>query len=299
MLLAFGVALAAWLWVQARQVSTLQVRVDVDLLVSDDLVNTESSLGTVAAVVRGSLATARRTQLMHPTVLVDLRSAKDGVHDVPLEVAQLRDLPAGLAVLRFEPDRVRVRLEPRGTRNVEVDPDTVGDPDPRYAVAKVTVSPAVVEVTGPRAAVGALGRVRIRPVDLSGWTASREVPVELDLPRGVEPTQAWTGSAQVELQAVQTQLTLSDVPVVVRQRGWQAAEGDERITVTMEGPTAVLRALRVDQVIALVDLPEGAEASSYRARYGAPEPPRYEVIVPRADVVRVAEAPRPVEVVRR
>ena len=289
----------AWMWVQSKQVATSHVRVDVELQMADELVNTEPPFGTVVAVVKGSLSAARRAQSQRPTVVVDLKSEKAGAHDVPLEGAKVADLPAGLQVVGFSPEVVHVRLEPRSTRNVGVLAATVGQPDEHHRLLRVTVTPDVAEVTGPRAVVGALSQVKIKPVDLSAWGEGREVPVELELPRGVKTKEPWKGMAKVELEALETTITVSDVQVLVQLPGWQPAPGSERISVTLEGPTQVLRALRLDRVLAIVELPADPTEGAYRARYEASRAPRYEVIVPREDVVRVVDAPGPVEVVRR
>lgn len=298
-LLAWAIAVLAWLWVQSKQVETLNVRVDVELQLADDLINTEPPFGTVVAVVRGSLAAARRAQVDRPTLLLDLKSEKAGAHDVPLEGAKVADLPAGLQVVGFSPEVLHVRLEPRSTRSVEVAAATTGQPDEHHRLRKVVVAPAVVEITGPRAVMGTLSQVRTRPVDIGGWSASQVVPVELELPRGVETVEGWSGTANVELEALETTITVSDVPVLVQAPGWQAVVGSERVSVVLEGPTTVLRSLRLDRVLAVVELPEEPTEASYRARFEGSRAPRYEVIVPREDVVRVTEAPPQIEVIRR
>jgi YbbR domain-containing protein len=236
-LLSAILAVMAWLWVQGQQVTSARVRVDLDLRVADNLVNTAPTVSSASAVVEGPLSAIRRAQLLRPSVVVDLTRERTGVHQVPLEGMPVVGLPAGLGVEGLNPEVLEVRLEPRVRRSVKVQGVVTGAPASGLTVAAVRVEPAEVAVSGSRSAVSALEAVSTRPVSLASWTVSGDAAVELELPAGVELVEAWSGKLMVDIVAEKATLTVSDVPVVVRGApGWRAAPGSERVSVTVEGP---------------------------------------------------------------
>jgi YbbR domain-containing protein len=298
-LLSSVVAVLLWLWVQGQQLTSARVRVDLDVRVADNLVNTAPTISSASAVVQGPLSAIRRAQLLRPSVVVDLTRERTGVHQVPLEGMPVVGLPAGLGVAGLSPEVLEVRLEPRVRRTVKVNGVVEGAPGEGLAVGVVSVDPSEVVVSGSRSAVSALDAVPTRPVGLAAWTVSGDAPVELELPAGVELVEAWTGKVKVEIVAERATLTVSDVPVVVRgAAGWRAAPGSERVSVTVEGPATVLRSLGLDRVIAVVDLPPEASAARYTARFRAGRAPRLDILLPREDVLVVVTPPPSVEIVR-
>jgi YbbR domain-containing protein len=297
---SFGIALLAWLFVQSQQIATQRVRVDLELRTDPQLVNVEAPVGSVTAVLQGPLSALRRAQLLRPTLVVDLTDERAGKHEVPLEAWPVDGLPPSIKVLGFTPQSITVRLEPKTTRKVKVVPRSVGTPDSEHAVKAIVVTPDTVEVTGPKQMVVEVDAVDTRPIDVSGWSADGEVAVELELPKGVELAGGWSGTARVTLDATVVRMTFNEVRVLVpKHPGWAAAPRNETIQVVLEGPTRVLRSLRPDHIVAVVELPQNPTADSYTARFQADRAPRLDVLVPREDVVRVFEAPGPVEVVRR
>ncbi len=298
-LLSAILAVMAWLWVQGQQVTSARVRVDLDLRVADNLVNTAPTVSSASAVVEGPLSAIRRAQLLRPSVVVDLTRERTGVHQVPLEGMPVVGLPAGLGVEGLNPEVLEVRLEPRVRRSVKVQGVVTGAPASGLTVAAVRVEPAEVAVSGSRSAVSALEAVSTRPVSLASWTVSGDAAVELELPAGVELVEAWSGKLLVDIVAEKATLTVSDVPVVVRGApGWRAAPGSERVSVTVEGPAEVLRSLGLDRVIAVVDLPPDPSGARYTARFRAGRAPRMDILLPREDVLTVVTPPPPVEIVR-
>lgn len=298
-LLSLLVAAVAWLWVQGQQTRSERVRVDLEFVVADNLVASETLQSTATAVVEGPLSAIRRAQIYRPTLRLDLGKERAGTHEVPLTEGTLDGMPAVLRVTGWVPDAVRVRLETRARRSVPVEAQWAGEPAAGGTVGKVRVTPEVVEVTGPRAVVQELESVKTRPIDLAGWTASSEVPVELDLPRGVEPTAPWAGAAAVEIDTPRAEATFSGVAVVVRGSGeWRPAPGAESLQVTLEGPTRLLRAIRSDRIVAMVEVPSSTSATTLSAAFQAERVPRYELVFPREDAVRVAEPPPAIPLVR-
>jgi YbbR domain-containing protein len=296
--LALLLAFSAWLWVQSQETDTARVRLNMAYRLPDELVAVDPLPTNAAVIVQGSRGAIRQAQRHRPTMVVDLADEGVGTHEARLETYAIEGLPSGLELVAFTPDTVPVRLDERARRNVAVRGRWMGEPAPAHEVRGVRVTPAVVEITGPREVVEQLDRIDTLPIDISGWTEGRTVPAELDLPRNLATTSPFEGEAEVEIVSLTSSRQLAQVPVVVPDPAWRPASGSETIAVKLSGPTDVLRSLRADQVLARVELPPGAKGSRYTVAYGSERPPRFEILLPRAEV-RVESAPATVEVERR
>lgn len=298
-LLSVLLATAAWFWVQGQEVSTASVRVQLAYRMPEGKVSVNALPTSASLSVTGPRAAVRRAQRDRPQLVVDLSDEGVGVLDVTLDSFELMGLAAGVERGGFRPEVVNVRLDDEVARNVSVEPAWLGEPAPGHVIQGVTLSPEVAEVRGARANVEGLDAVRTMPVDVSGWTEGQQVQVNLDLPRGVTADD-WTGTVDVQVVNQVTEMGLAAVPVRLWEDdgSYTLAEGSETIPLRIRGPTKVLADLRTDRIVAWVELPEGAKAGRYEVRFQAAQPPRYEVALPREDVVEVVSTP-PVVVVEK
>lgn len=299
-LLSLVLAVAAWFWVQGQEVSTATVRVALAYRMPEGLVSVNALPTSASLSVTGPRAAVRRAQRDRPQLLVDLGDEGMGTLDVMLDSYELVGLVPGVERGSFRPEVVNVRLDEEIVRNVRVEPAWLGDPAVGHAVQSVGLDPEVAEVRGARANVEGLEVVKTLPVDISGWTEGQEVDVALDLPRGVTTGEDWRGLVSVQVVNQITEMGL-DVPVRLWDPSlpYAVAEGSTEIAVRLKGPTTVLRTLPTDRIVAWVELPEGASASRYEVRFQAAQPPRYEVWLPRPDVVEVVGVPGAVVVEKR
>ena len=297
--LSLAVSVVLWLWVQGAQAVTARVRVDLDLMLPDSLVAAGAVQTTATVVVEGSLAAIRRAQIARPRLRLDLRDEPPGTHQVALAEGQWADLPGGLEVVTWSPEAIRLDLERRVTRSIEVQAATTGTPGDGASLSEVVVTPRTVEVSGARSLVRDLEVAKTRPIDVTGLNRNLDVPVELDLPSGVEVVGVWDGRARVEVSGAQATARFDGVPVLVRDPAWTLADPAATVSLTLEGPPSVLAELTPSRWVAVVDVPAGTDASRLDARFRAPRAPRWDVVLPQEDVLRVVEAPNTLSLVRR
>lgn len=298
--LAFALAAGAWWWVQGQETATEAVRISLEWTLDERVVAVDPLPSSATAIVQGPRGVIRRARADRPSIAIDLREERAGTHEVRLASYGIERMPSGLSVVAFTPESTSVRLDDRLTRKLPVNPVWVGTPANEHAVRGVSVEPDTVEISGPRTLVTGLRAVDTLGVDVSGWTEGRTVSIGLDLPPTVSGPQGWAGRVEVELASLMATQTIQGVPVFVWGRpNWVPEEGSETVTVTLKGPTEVLRNLRVDHVVARVELPGEPTQARYEARYQAAKAPRLEILVPRPDVIEVSNTPGPVEVVRR
>lgn len=297
--LALLLAIAAWLWVQSQETDTALVRVNLDYDLPEDLVNVEPLLTSATVIAQGPRLAIRRAQTERPELTIDVSDQPVGRLDVSLDANAIENLPSGLTVVGFNPEKVTVRLDEKVQRPVPVTLRIVGKPaDDHDARGKRTVEPQLVQLEGPRVLLDAIEAVRTLPVDITGWSETQTVEVGLDVPRGLSLAGEWSGTAEIPIVPLTSNRTVQDVPVVVvNARGWVAAEGYETISVRFEGPNDELRAMNSDDIIARVTIPAEPDRDRYRATFQAARAPRLDVSYPASKtVVRITTTPPPVEV---
>ena len=193
--LALGLALVLWFYVQSTQVPaqpidlqvkrfgavTLEVRNrPADLELAGDMV------GTVALTVRAPDEVLTGVTARDLMVYIDLRGLRAGSNQLAVRV----DVPAGIEVVGVSPARVEVILEPVLAVNLPVSLVLRGAPAQGYFAAPGVVGGATVTVVGGRTAVEQV-LPPIIEVDVTGLNAtianSRELVARDSLGR-VVPT---------------------------------------------------------------------------------------------------------------
>jgi YbbR domain-containing protein len=293
-------ATSAWLWVQSQEVATARVRVQLDFDFAPNLITVDPVLSGATLIVEGTRAAMRRAERADLSIQVDLAQESVGVLDVPLAGLKVDGLPMGVDIVAYSPEVLRLRLDEQARRHVAVRADLVGEPADDHAIMDHRVTPDVVEVVGPRMVLDDLDSVRTKPIDVSGWSDSREFEVELDLPRQCRSVKPWEGMASVEVESLTSVITLTGVQVLVREQyDWVPAPENRSISLRLTGPTKLLRSVRARDVFAMVEIPQDPTETSYLAAFEANAAPRLEIAHPWPGRLRLAETPSPVKVVRK
>lgn len=189
-------------------------------------------------------------------MLVDLRSGLD--KRVVFDGAMVR-LPAGVKVDRFDPGMVEFAWEDQIVSDVPVQVGVVGTPAPGYVVkGTVTVEPKTVRAKGPKSEVLALQHARADAFDVAGLTEGvHEHTVALDRPAGrmAYELPSVTASVEIAREVAERSFTKLAVAVVGVPKGkTQPPEIDVRLVC----PPDVVHALRAEQLVPQVQVPQGA-----------------------------------------
>jgi YbbR domain-containing protein len=113
--------------------------------------------------VRGS--SRRLAELGKALVIIDLSSiGRAGERTVSILAGNV-SLPAGVQFQRSVPSQIRLKFEPRLTREVPVVVRYAGIPD-GYMIQRQQVTPASVRIVGPESRVNAIDRVQTDPIEL-------------------------------------------------------------------------------------------------------------------------------------
>jgi hypothetical protein len=192
-------------------------------------------------------------------VVVDLRSGQD--KRVTFDGSMVR-LPAGVKVDRFDPSVLEFAWEDQIVRDVPVQVGVVGTPAPGHVVkGTATAEPSTVRAKGPKSEVMALQHARGDAFDVTGLSVGvHQHTVALDRPPGrtTFELQAVTAAVEITREVVERSFTKLPVAVVGVPKGkTQPADIDVRLVC----PPDVVHALRAEQLVPEVHVPQGAPQS--------------------------------------
>jgi YbbR domain-containing protein len=112
--------------------------------------------------------------------------------------------PPGVRVTRVAPAWTTVRVVQAATRKVRVVPQVYGRPAAAHVLGQVVVTPATVEIRGPRTTIESRVAVDTLPVDVSGYRDAVTRTVGLALPESVYPVDRRTVEVTVEIRPEET-----------------------------------------------------------------------------------------------
>ncbi len=126
-------------------------------------------------------------------------------------------LPRGLSVNSISPAGVQVRYEVLSSRTVAVSSTVQGQVASGYQILQHKVSPALVQVRGPKDVVLAIKEVSTKPVSVEGAQSTLVQRVDLlPLPAKVMARPSRNLTVTVEVAPFTTQVVLGRIPVEVR-----------------------------------------------------------------------------------
>ncbi|MBI4908734.1 MAG: hypothetical protein HY820_34255 [Acidobacteria bacterium] len=165
-LLSLAVAVVLWLAIQGDANTTTAVSVHLQyrnippqLEISSDLVD------TAYIEVRGPSVRLNALNLSNAAVAVDLSAhQRPGERTYSIVDANVK-LPPGVTFLRSVPSQIRVRLEPRVSKQVPVMPRFENLPA-GYGVVTQNTNPAKVQIVGPESRVNTIDHVETDAIEV-------------------------------------------------------------------------------------------------------------------------------------
>lgn len=165
-LLSLAIAFLLWLAYSGSRELTTAVSVPVqyrniptDLEIGPDLVE------EVRLIVRGPSTLLSRVSASPSPVILDLgRVRRSGLTTFSIQRSNV-DLPSGVVLERAIPSQIQIRAERREVKQVTVVPVFENVPE-GYRVESWTVTPPVLELSGPKSRLDAIREVRTDPIDV-------------------------------------------------------------------------------------------------------------------------------------
>ena len=192
--------------------------------------------------------------LRGPRTILDNLDERKGRLQVSLAMLQLGDnridltgpmlnpeLPRSLKVVRFDPPSLTVKADRRMMRRLQVKPDLAGSPALGYTVVASTVTPDVVEVTGPARLLDDLKHVTTEAIDLRGANETLQRSVLLER---LDPALTFVPDVvrvQVRLEESLAEREFSKVAIVIPPGVTQIVP--QTVDLTVRGPQRLLHNL--------------------------------------------------------
>jgi YbbR domain-containing protein len=253
----FALGIAVFLWYSITQTETvdrtLEVPVSLRNLPEGITVATPPTK-PVGVTLRGPRTILDNVDERRMRIQVGLKRLDIGDNRLDLNGNMLTpELPGSLKVVRFDPPSLTLRADRRVMRRVSVKADLKGALPLGYTVAESTVTPDMVEVTGPAKIVEGLKELRTEAIDLAGVheTLTRSVLLE----RSDEGTLTFVPDAvrvTVTLEETMGTREFPKVPVVAA--GGKAELTPDTVDLTIRGPQRLLHNLKLEEGAVHVDV---------------------------------------------
>lgn len=279
-------AVLLWSWVQNEQVVEDRVRVRLDWKLPDGLVAAEPLLQSATVTVSGVQASVRAVRQKPLSLPLDLSKNSEGEVEVKLAERTVLGLPAQVRLLNVAPETIEVNLVRLVKRRVDVAVALKGSVAPGYRIVSAVVEPDRVEISGPSTAFKNLSSIYTDKIDVSDLKEDTEFDTSVDLRRGVlQLSGPQRLVVKVDVEAVNDQRTLDAIPVVIEGDAYTTSVATVQVVVS--GPATLLSELRTEEMGVIVSVPEGFDAPTAEAQLDAAEGPRFRVVLPGREGLRV------------
>jgi YbbR domain-containing protein len=179
-----SLALATVLWAQVARTPTSEIGVSVILEYENFPEKTEvygDTTNRVDVRLRGPSSLLRAISAQDVSLSVDMGRMALGQEKVLPLTPDLVRAPFGVEVVRVNPARVRLTVEPTKAKTVRVVPVLEGSPRNGFEAEKTTITPGVIEIEGPESHVREVETVSTTAISLKNKSASFTETVDLDI----------------------------------------------------------------------------------------------------------------------
>jgi YbbR domain-containing protein len=179
-LTAVFLGFALWLVVRGDPGAERVITVPLEISIPRTMEIVRDRPSTVDVTLRGTAGSTWLAQQI--SCMVDLRSAQEGEHIVPLTPENIQfPRAAGLEIVGIRPARVLVDLERTVSKEVPVSVATRGDPAQGYDVYAKSAQPSRVNLSGPRSRVENIAEVSTESIALSDRKESFRASTNLNI----------------------------------------------------------------------------------------------------------------------
>ncbi len=263
LVLAFGI----WVSItgQGRTLKDFTVPLEIDF--GEERIATEPPPTTVTVRLEGSRTSIRQLDQdqLALAVRLDMRDAPTGVREVQFSEGPLDGVPRGVDVSFFNPDRLRLVVDRRAQRNLKVMPELVGEPAEGHSLYLVRVTPEIVIVQGPEAALDAISELRTEAIALEEHTESFVASVNV-VPQDPQVSVLTADPLEVRLliDVSPVEVAFDKVPITLRPEGLEATISPDTAQMTVSGPPALLGQLTLRHLTAVAEVKDPRLAQRHR-----------------------------------
>lgn len=254
----FALALAVFLWMLAAMGHRESIRLPVQLRLSGlapDLIILEQTAEKLDITVSGPLRVINAITADQINLSYDLSDIKTPQERTIRILPEKIQTPAGTAVTSIMPASVVVRLGRKKTVYAPVELEIKGKPAPDYTIVSSTSQPDIVKLEGPESVLEDGVSVKTEAINVEGATESFASKAYL-IP--IHPLVRFSGdkSVLVRIEVHEKTKIAKFSSVLIQQVPPERAVSivPPRINLDLRGPMSVLRDLKEDDLIGVVDV---------------------------------------------
>ncbi|HZU44596.1 MAG TPA: CdaR family protein [Terriglobales bacterium] len=171
-LLSLAMAVGLWWAVAHDTPAELELTVPVEFQhVAADLEINSDTIPQARVRLRGPLRLIQRIRPTDVHAEIDLGNARPGERTYDFSAQQVH-VPDDVEVVQVVPTQFRLSFDTRRIRKVAVHPRVIGTFAPGLKIARVTVDPDQITISGPAQRVDAIDAAITDPVDATGLVSS-------------------------------------------------------------------------------------------------------------------------------
>ncbi len=254
--IAFLLTMAIYLWVSEDRETQVIAAAPLHISVPESQILLEPNIDKVKVTLRGRWSTLNQfDQTDMQPVRLELSKSDDGSL-VPITADNVQ-VPAGLRVISLEPSFVRVDLEDRVDKRIDVQPRIVGRTRDSYVVGEVDVEPPRVEIAGPENVMKTVDAISTETIDVTGRarTFQKKIQLQPDHPQiSYDLDEPLTVTVPIRTEEIQR--TLEDVSVEPVNTTYRASIDPRELDLILRGPQALVESIDRDEIHAIIDLAE-------------------------------------------
>ena len=226
---------------------------------------------TVSVRLRGPRDQLRNLNPSQISVIANLSDKEPGDRIIQLSPEDVV-VSDNIVVLQIDPPSIRLTLEQKKIKTVEIEPHLVGKVPSGFEVYGVTAKPATVEIEGPASRIDKVDKVITETIDLTGRTTDFQAGVDVETPnnsiiiRGKSRT-----SVTVEIGEQRTNRLFPDLPLTWLNPAAGFKLQTKTMSVNLYGPISPLESIKRE------DLKVVLRTSELNSEYESVKP---EVVLP-------------------
>ena len=252
--IALLLTFALYLWVGEDRETQVIAAAPIQLSVPEDQILLQPKIDKVKVTLRGRWSALNRfDQTELKPVVVTLSESDDG-RLVPITPDAVQ-VPSGLRVVSIEPSFIRVEMETKAEKEVDIKPRIVGRTRGSYTIGEVAVSPSSLTVSGPESTMKNLTSIPTEAIDVTGRVRTFKKRVQL---RPESPMISYNLdtpiTVTVPIKAEEIQRTIDDIEVKAVNTTYKTSISPETLDLTIRGPRSVIEALEPNTIHAVVEM---------------------------------------------
>ncbi len=241
-LISLCLACLLWYFVGGEDIVDKNVMVPIDVVnMPKDLIISNKYKKEIEVTVRGPRSLILEMGAKQNPRQIDLSDALPGTKVEAIENESIK-VSRGIEVLRVQPSSIILSLDKLIQKEFPINPVTIGNVTPGYALKSLRLDPKVISITGPQTVLSQVDVLTTTPINIHGLFESTQLQIPLDLdPAIVHLIGESSITADITIGFDTVEKTIPDIPISLVVDGFLQQVAPSKVTVTMKIPKMIIK----------------------------------------------------------